>query len=143
MDAVRGPSARNTALNPHRSPPGLAWYHRSIAQETRPSDDLMQPLRTRIRFLRVGTLIRMSGGRLPKRIVFGNLEGAVRRVRGRKEREGTNGVQSNIRVLGIAGDWKMTALKAEVWVEMVTECERRLTAAWRKEEVAAGRYRQE
>ena len=27
----------------------------------------------------------MSGGRLPKRIVFGNLEGAVRRGRGGKE----------------------------------------------------------
>ena len=31
-----------------------------------------------------GTLIRMSGGRLPKRIMFGNLEGAVRRGRGGK-----------------------------------------------------------
>ena len=29
----------------------------------------------------------MSGGRLPKRIVFGNLEGAVRRGRGGKEKE--------------------------------------------------------
>ena len=33
-------------------------------------------LRTRILFW-AGTLIRMSGGRLPKRMVFGNLEGAV------------------------------------------------------------------
>ena len=30
----------------------------------------------------------MSGGRLPKRIVVGNLEGAVRRGRGRKEKSG-------------------------------------------------------
>ena len=29
----------------------------------------------------------MSGGRLPKRIVFGNIEGAVRRVQGGKEKE--------------------------------------------------------
>ena len=29
----------------------------------------------------------MSGGRLPKQIVFGNLEGAVRRGRGGKEKE--------------------------------------------------------
>ena len=28
----------------------------------------------------------MSGGRLPKRIMFGNLEGAVRRERGGKEK---------------------------------------------------------
>ena len=32
----------------------------------------------------------MSGGRLPKRIVFGNLEGAVRRGRGGKEKEWTD-----------------------------------------------------
>ena len=35
----------------------------------------------------------MSGGRLPKRIVFGNFEGAVRRGRGGKEKEWTDCVQ--------------------------------------------------
>ncbi|CAN0463846.1 unnamed protein product, partial [Ascophyllum nodosum] len=50
-------------------------------------------LRTR-RLLWVGALIRMSGGRLPKRIVFGNLEGAVRRGRGGNEKEWTDCVQS-------------------------------------------------
>ena len=74
----------------------------------------------------------MSGGRLPKRIVFGNLEGAVRRGRGEKEKEWTDYVQSNIRAFGISGDWKTTALKAEVWIEMVTEGGRRFIAAWRK-----------
>ena len=53
----------------------------------------------------------MSGGRLPKRIVFENLEGAVRRGRGGKEKEWTDCVQSGIRAFGIAGDWKATALK--------------------------------
>ena len=38
-------------------------------------------LRTKI-LLWAGALIRISGGRLPKRIVFGNLEGAVRRGQG-------------------------------------------------------------
>ena len=42
-------------------------------------------LRTRRLFLWAGALIRMSGGRLLKRIVFGNLEGAVRRGRSGKE----------------------------------------------------------
>ena len=74
----------------------------------------------------------MSGGRLPKRIVFGNLEGTVRRGRDGKEKKLTDCVQSNIRVFGIARDWKATAFKAEVWVEMVTEGERRFMAAWRK-----------
>ena len=50
------------------------------------------------------TLLRISGGRLPKRIVFGNLEGAVRRGRGGKDKEWTDCVQSDIRAFGIAGD---------------------------------------
>ena len=44
---------------------------------------------------------------------------------------------------GIAGDWKATALKAEVWVETVTEGGRRFMAAWGKEEVDVARHRQE
>ena len=89
-----------------------------------------------------GALIRMSGGRLPKRIVFGNLEGAVRRGRGGKEKEWTDCVQRDIRAIGIAGGWKATALEAEAWVEMVTEGGRRFMAAWRKEEVDAARHHQ-
>ena len=54
----------------------------------------------------------MSDGRLPKRIVFGNLEGAVRRGRDGKEKEWTNYVQSGIRAFGITRDRKATALKA-------------------------------
>ena len=84
----------------------------------------------------------MSGGRLPKRIVFGTLEGAVRRGRGEQEKEWTDCVQSDIRA-GIAGDWKTTALKAEVWVETVAEGGRRFMATSRKEEVNAARRRLE
>ena len=72
-----------------------------------------------------------------------NLEGAVRRGRGGKKKEWTDCVQSDIRAFGIAGDWKATALNAEVWVETVTEGGRRFIAAWRKEEVDAARHRQE
>ena len=85
----------------------------------------------------------MSGGRLPKRIVFGNLEGAVWRGRDDKEKEWIGCVQSDIWAFDITGDWKATALKAEVWVETVTEGGRRFMAAWRKEEVDAARHRQE
>ena len=74
----------------------------------------------------------MSGGRLPKRIVFVNLEGAVRRGRSGKEQEWTDCVQSDIRAFGIAGDWKPTALEAKVWVETVTDGRRRFMASWRK-----------
>ena len=85
----------------------------------------------------------MSGGRLPKRIMFGNLVGAVRRGRGGKEKEWTDCVQSDIRAFGITGDWKTMALKAEVWIEAVTEGRRRFMAAWREEEEDAARHHQE
>ena len=84
----------------------------------------------------------MSGGRLPKRIVFGNLEGAVRRGWSGKGEKWTDCVQSDIRAFGIAGNWKATALKADVWVETATEGGRRFMAAWRKEEVDAARHHQ-
>ena len=85
----------------------------------------------------------MSSRRLPKRIMFGNLEGAVRRGRGGKEKEWTDCVQSDIRAFGITGDWKTMALKAEVWVEAVTEGERRSMSAWREEGEDAARHYQE
>ena len=52
-------------------------------------------------------------------------------------------MQSDIRVFGITGDWKATALKTEVWVQTVTEGGRKFMVAWRKEEVDAARHRQE
>ena len=85
----------------------------------------------------------MSGGQLPKRIVFGNLEGAVWRGPDGNEKEWTDCVQSDVRAFGITGDWKVTAVKAEVWVHTVTECGWRFMAAWKKEEVDAARHRQE
>ena len=70
----------------------------------------------------------MSGGRLPNRIVFRNLEGAVWRGRRGKEKEWTDCVQSDILAFGIVGDWKATALESEAWVETVTEGGRRFMA---------------
>ena len=68
-------------------------------------------LRAKI-LLWAGTLIRISGGRLPKRIVFGNLDVAVRRGQSGKGKEWTERVQSNNRAFGIARDWKATVLKS-------------------------------
>ena len=118
----------------------MTSYNRAL--EITGRESIETTLRTR-RIVGAGTLLRMSGGRLPKRIVFGNLEGAVRRGRGRKEKEWTDCVQSDIRAFGIPGDWKGKALKAEEWVETVTEGGRRFMAAWRKGEVDAARHRQE
>ena len=124
------------------------------AQETRPSDDFVQPclqdnpfgsieatLCTR-RLLWMRALLRLSGGRLPKRFMFGNLEGAVRRGRVGKKKEWIGCVQSDVRVFDIAGDWKATAVGVEVWVETVTESERRFMAMWSKEEVDGAKRRQ-
>ena len=105
-------------------------------------ESIKTTLRTR-RLLWAGTLLRMSGERLPKRIMLGNLEGAVRRGRGDKEKQLTDCVQSDIRAFGITGDWKTMALKAGVWVEAVTEGGRLFMAAWREEEEDAARHRQE
>ena len=115
----------------------MTSYNRAL--EITRCESIETTLRTR-RFLWAGTLLRMNGGRLPKRIMFGNLEGAVRRGRGGKEKEWTDCVQSDIRAFGITGDWKTMALKAEVWVEAVTEGGRRFMAAWREEEA---RHRQQ
>ena len=85
----------------------------------------------------------MSAGQLPKRFMFGNLEGAVRRGRGGKEKEWIDCVQSDIRAFGITGNWKALVLKAEVWVEAVTKGGWRFMAAWREEEGDAASRRQE
>ena len=56
----------------------------------------------------------------------------MRRGRGGKVKEWTDCVQSDVREFGLAGDWKATALEAEMWVEEVTEGGRRFMAAWSK-----------
>ena len=61
----------------------MTSYNRAL--EITGCESIETTLRTR-RLLWAGTLLRMSGGRLPKRIMFGNLEGAVRRRRGGKEK---------------------------------------------------------
>ena len=118
----------------------MTSYNRAL--EITRCESIATTLRTR-RLLWAGTLIRMSSERLPKRIMFGNLEGAVRRGRGGKEKEWTDCVQSDIRAFGITGDWKAMALKAEVWVEAVTKGGGRFMAASREEEEDAAKHRQE
>ena len=60
-----------------------------------------------------------------------------------KEKEWTDCVQINIRAFGITGDWKVTALRAEVLVDTAMEVRRRFIGAWRKGEVDAARHHQE
>ena len=67
----------------------------------------------------------------------------MRRGWGRKEKEWTDCLQSEIRAFGIAGGWKATALEAEVWVETAAEGGRRFLATWRKEEIETTKHRQD
>ena len=154
MNAVRGPFTGNTASNPALHTTGCcsalsrhAARNQTIGVEhpgleTTRCESIETTLLTII-LSWAGALIRMSGGRLPKQIMFENIEGAVRRGRGGDEKEWANCVRSDVRVFGIAGNWKAVALEAGVWVEKVTEGGRRLMVTCRKEEVDAARHRQE
>ena len=123
-----------------RSDHRMTSYNRAL--EINRCESIEATLRTR-RLLWARALIQMSGERLPKRDVFGNLEVEVRKGRGGKEKEWTDCLQGDIRACGITVDWKATPLKAEVLVDTVTDGGRRFMAAWRKEEVDVARYRHE
>ena len=114
----------------------------SRALEITGCESIETTLRSR-RLLWAGTLIRMSGGRLPKRIVLENLEGAVRRGRGGKEKEWVDCIQSDVPAFGLAGDWKTTVWRQRFELRRSRTHGRRFMAAWRKEEVDAARHRQE
>ena len=85
----------------------------------------------------------MTGGLPQSESCLGNLKGAVRRGRGGKEKEWVDCVQSDVRALVIARNWKATALETLMWVETGMESVRRFMAASRKEEVDAAKLRQE
>ena len=57
----------------------------------------------------------MDGGRLLKRNVSRNLEGAVRRGRSGEENEWVDRLQSDVCAFGMESGWKRTTLEAEAW----------------------------
>ena len=110
----------------------MTSYNRAL--EITRCESIETTLRTR-RLFWAGTLILMSGGGCQSKSCSATLRVQCGEDGVGKKKEWTDCVQSDIRVFGIAGDWKATALKAEVWAETVTEGGRRFMAAWRKEEV--------
>ena len=84
--------------------PGHRMTSYNHALEITGSESIKTTLRTR-RFLWAGVInnIQMRGGWLPKQIMLGNIEGAMRRGRDGKEKEWTDCVQDDIRAFGIAG----------------------------------------
>ena len=95
----------------HKRPDHRMTSYNRVLEITR--CESIETLRTRI-LLWAGALIQMSGERLSKRIVVRNFEGAVLRGRGGKEKEWTDCVRSDILIFSIVGEWKATALEAEV-----------------------------
>ena len=83
-------------------------------------ESIERTLRSR-RILWAGALIRMSGGRLPNWIMLENLEGAVRRGRGAKEKGWTDCVKSsNIRAFGIKrGIGKRRRWRQRCWLRQL------------------------
>ena len=120
------PSPETLLQTPRRTSPGVASHHG--AQRKRPDHREISCKRaleiTRFeriettsctkRLLWAGMLIRMSVVRLPKRMVFGNLEGVMRRGRDGKAKEEIDCVQSDVRAHGISEDWKAVGLEAGV-----------------------------
>ena len=62
----------------------------------------------------MGALIRMDGGKLPNRVMFGGMEGPGQRGAGGKEKKWTDCVAEDVRAFGIGGDWKAAALEQRV-----------------------------
>ena len=84
----------------------------------------------------------MGDHRLPKRVMSGELENAVKRGPGEKEKEWTDCVADDLRLFDITGDWSTAALDPGVWYSAVNEGGCRFMAAWVKEEENASDQRQ-
>ena len=77
----------------------------------------------------------MGDHRLPKRVMSGELKNAGKRGPGGKEKEWTDCAADDLRLFGVAGDWRTAALDPGAWYNIVHEGGRRFMAAWvRKEE---------
>ena len=85
----------------------------------------------------------MGDHRLPKRVMSGELENAEKRGPGGKEKEGTEYVAEDRRLLGITGDWSTAVLDPGVWYGTVCERGCRFMAAWvmKEEETPESRER--
>ena len=84
----------------------------------------------------------MGDHRLPKRVVWGELENAGKRGPSGKENELTDCVADDLRLIGITGNWSTAALDPGVWYSTVHEEGCRFMAAWVKEEEHASKHRQ-
>ena len=84
----------------------------------------------------------MGDHRLPKRLMSGELENAGKRRPGGKEKEWTDCVADYLRLFGVTGDWRTTALDPGARYNTVQEGGSRFMAAWVREEQNASNQRQ-
>ena len=84
----------------------------------------------------------MGDNRLPKGVMSGELEDASKRGPGGKEKEWTDCVADDLRLVGIKGDWSTAALDPGAWYNTVHEGGCKFMTAWVKEEENAFSHRQ-
>ena len=66
--------------------------------------------------------MRMDARRLPRwLIILGKLDGARKRGRGGKEKEGVDCVEKDVRASGISGDWEALSLQEDTSYNTVVE----------------------
>ena len=85
----------------------------------------------------------MDARRLPRRIIFGTLDGTRKRGRGGKEKEWVDCVARDVRAFGISEDWEALSLQEDDWYNTVVEGGRKFMDTWRRIEEQASATRQE
>ena len=84
----------------------------------------------------------MGDHRLPKKVMSGELENAGKHGPVEKEKERTDCVAQDFRLLGITGDWNTAALDPGAWYSTGRDEGYRFMAAWVKEEERTSEHRQ-
>ena len=84
----------------------------------------------------------MGDHRLPKRVMSGEFENAGKRGPRGKGKEWTDCVADALRLFGVTGDWRTTALDPGAWYNTVHEGGCRFMAAWVREEENVSNQRQ-
>ena len=121
-----------------KSPNKHILLYKDAIQRTE-CESIETTVRTR-RLAGAGALLRMGDHRLPKRIMSGELDNAGKHGPAGKEKEWTDCVADDLRLVGITGDWSTAALDPGVWYSTVHEWGCRFMAAWVKEEGNASKH---
>jgi hypothetical protein len=122
---------------------GFKWYHRvsylemldQVARYDAEIDPVEVVIRTR-RLLYLGHVERMGPGRLPYRLLHGQVNGG-RRTKGKSERLYRHSVKEDLQKFGISEkDWQQMALDEKGWETVVCDGKTRFLGNWREHRIA-------